>query len=84
MKADLFVHQWRIEGDINNAKLLTSFLKWVIVSPHTLDNYEGDRKHRRFSGKVTQLVTQIVKTDMQKNCKQQNRSYNKIGGGGEG
>lgn len=78
MKADLFVHQWRIEGDINNAKLLTSFLKWVIVRPHTLDNYERDRKHRRFSGKVTQLVTQIVKTDMQKNCKQQNRSYNKI------
>ena len=81
--ADLLVDKWQFEGNINNyiaPKLLTSFLKWVIAGPHTLDNDGGDRhKHmQEFVGKVTQLVSQNMKTDRQIDYKQENRSYNKI------
>ena len=79
----LLVHKWQFEGDINNyiaPKLLTSFLKWVIIGSHTLDNDGGDRQKNMedLVGNVTQLVAQNVKTDRQINYKQQNRSYNKI------
>ena len=77
--ADLLVHKWQFKGNINNyiaPKLLTIFLKWVIVGPHTLDNDRGDRhKHMKdIVGKVTQLVAENVKTDRQIDYKQQNRS----------
>ena len=83
IRADFLVHKWRFEGDINNCiapKLLTSFLKWVIIGPHTLDNDGGDSQKNMedLVGKVTQLVAQNVKTDRQTNYKQENRSYNKI------
>ena len=79
----LLFHKWQFEGDINNyiaPKLLTSFLKWVIIGSHTLDNDGGDRQKNMedLVGNVTQLVAQNVKTDRQINYKQQNRSYNKI------
>ena len=61
-----------INGDINNyiaPKLLTSFLKWVIAVPHTLDNNGGDdtKKTKDLLGKVKQLFAQNVKTDKQIN-----------------
>ena len=83
IRADLLVRKWRFEGDMNNyiaPKLLTDYLKWVIIGPHTLGNNGEDRPKNMVDlvRKVTQIIAQNVTMDRQINYKQQNRSYNKI------
>ena len=82
LRAELLAQNWTFEGDVNTyiaPKLLNSFLKWVLIGPLTETTCDSRRqKMEVIVGKVTQLVSQNVKTNRQLNYKQKNKSYNKI------
>ena len=65
--------------DYTAPPLLWSILKWVLIGLRTeIQNSNRREKLDVLVGKVTQLVSQNVKTNRQVNYDQQVKSYNKI------
>ena len=82
LRKEVLTHKWTFEGDIKDytvPPLLLSFLKWVLIGPLTeIQNSARREKSDVLVGKVTQLVSENVKTNRQVNYDQQDKSCNKI------
>ena len=74
LRNEVLTHKWTFEGDIKDytvPPLLWSFLKWVLIRPLTeIQNSVRREKLDVLVGKVTQLVSQNVKTNRQVNYDQ--------------
>ena len=82
LRKEVLTHKWTFEGDIKDytvLPLLLSFLKWVLIGPLTeIQNSARRKKSDVLVGKVTQLVSENVKTNRQVNYDQLDKSCNKI------
>ena len=71
LRNEVLTHKWTFEGDTKDytvPPLLWSFLKWVLIRPLTeIQNSVRREKLNVLVGKVTQLVSQNVKTNRQVN-----------------
>ena len=81
LRNEVLIHKWTFEGDIKDytvPPLLWSFLKWVIGPLMEPRNSARREELDVLVRKVTQLVSQNVKTNRQVNYDQQDKSYNKL------